>query len=137
VAEAGIHVITNPTTNLMLQGRLDSEPRRRGITRVKELLNAGVTMGIGQDNLYDAFYPFGNGDPLLTALIGAHAAQLGTAKEVADCLAMIREGAAAILGLRDYGLFPGARADLVILDAENSSEALRLQASRRWVIRHG
>ena len=78
-AAAGVMVATNPPTNLMLQGREDREPRRRGIPRIKELLAAGVTVGAGQDCVDDAFYPFGTADPLQVALIVAHAAQLGTA----------------------------------------------------------
>jgi cytosine deaminase len=137
VADAGVNVITNPATNLMLQGRQDHEPRRRGIARVKELLAAGVTVGSGQDNLEDAFYPFGKADQLLLAYVCAHAAQLVSEPEIASCLAMIREGAAQILRLERYGLVEGARADIVVLDAATPLEALSRQAARRWVVRAG
>jgi cytosine/creatinine deaminase len=136
-AAAGVRVVTNPPTNLMLQGRDDREPRRRGITRVKELLAAGVTVAAGQDCVDDAFYPFGTADPLQVALIAAHAAQLGTPAEIADALRMVGEDAARILGLADHGLVAGARADLVVLEAERPHEALREQAPRRWVLRGG
>jgi cytosine deaminase len=136
-AAVGVNVITNPPTNLMLQGRDDREPRRRGIPRVKELMRAGVTLAAGQDCIDDAFYPFGNADPLQVALILAHAAQLGTPTEIAAALRMIGEDAAKILRLPDYGLIPGARADLVVLDAERPADALREQAPRRWVVRRG
>jgi cytosine deaminase len=136
-AAAGVNVVTNPPTNLMLQGREDSEPRRRGIPRVKELLAAGVCVAAGQDCVDDAFYPFGNADPLQVALIVAHAAQLGTPDEIAAALRMVREDAARVLRLPDHGLLAGARADLVVLDAEREADALREQAPRRWVIRGG
>jgi len=136
-AAAGVMVATNPPTNLMLQGRDDSEPRRRGIPRVKELLAAGVVVGAGQDCVDDAFYPFGAADPLQVALIVAHAAQLGTPDEIAAALRMVTGDAARLLRLPEYGLLPGARADLVVLDAGTAREALREQAPRRWVLRGG
>jgi cytosine deaminase len=136
-AAAGVMVATNPPTNLMLQGRDDAEPRRRGIPRVKELLAAGVVVGAGQDCVDDAFYPFGGADPLQVALITAHAAQLGTPAEIATALRMVTTDAARLLRLPDYGLVPGARADLVVLDAESERDALREQAARRWVLHGG
>jgi len=136
-AAAGVMVATNPPTNLMLQGRGDAEPRRRGIPRVKELLAAGVTVGAGQDCVDDAFYPFGTADPLQVALIVAHAAQLGTPDEIAAALRMVTDDAARLLRLPDYGVVAGARADLVVVDAETGGEALREQAARRWVLRGG
>jgi cytosine deaminase len=136
-AAAGVMVAANPPTNLMLQGRGGGEPRRRGIPRIKELLAAGVVVGAGQDCVDDAFYPFGAADPLQVALIVAHAAQLGTPDEIAAALRMVGADAARLLGLPDYGLVPGARADLVILDAESGRDALREQAARRWVLHGG
>lgn len=136
-AAAGVMVATNPPTNLMLQGRGDREPRRRGIPRVKELLAAGVTVAAGQDCVDDAFYPFGAADPLQVALIAAHAAQLGTPDEIAAALRMVTDDAARLLRLPDYGIAPGARADLVVLDAETARDAVREQAPRRWVLRGG
>jgi cytosine deaminase len=136
-AAAGVMVATNPPTNLMLQGRGDAEPRRRGIPRVKELLAAGVVVGAGQDCVDDAFYPFGAADPLQVALIVAHAVQLGTPSEIAAALRMVTDDAARLLRLPDYGLVPGARADLVVLDAESPRDALREQAPRRWVLHAG
>jgi cytosine deaminase len=136
-ASARVMVATNPPTNLMLQGRGDGEPRRRGIPRIKELLAAGVVVGAGQDCVDDAFYPFGSADPLQVALIVAHAAQLGTPAEIAAALRMVTDDAARLLRLPDYGLVAGARADLVILDAESERDALREQAARRWVLHGG
>jgi cytosine deaminase len=137
LSATGVSVVTNPATNLLLQGRDDAEPRRRGIPRVKEMLAAGVRMGCGQDCVEDAFYPFGAADQLQLALILAHAAQLSEPAEIDRALHLVRGGAADIVGIADYGIQAGARADLVILDAETPAEALRVQAPRRWVLRSG
>jgi cytosine deaminase len=136
-AAAGVMVAANPPTNLMLQGRSDTEPRRRGIPRIKELLAAGVTVAAGQDCVDDAFYPFGAADPLQVALIVAHAAQLGTPSEIAAALRMVTTDAARLLRLPDYGVAVGARADLVVVEAETARDALREQSPRRWVLRGG
>jgi cytosine deaminase len=137
LAETDVSIVTNPCTNLLLQGREDSEPRRRGIPRVKELLAAGVRIGCGQDCVEDAFYPFGSADQLQVALILVHAAQLSEPPQIAQALHMPRGGAASIVGLSDYGVHAGARADLVVLDAETPADARRMQAPRRWVLRSG
>jgi cytosine/creatinine deaminase len=137
VKAAEIHMITNPATNLMIQGRLDAEPKRRGITRVSELLAAGINVSFGQDNVSDTFYPFGRGDSLEVALIAAHAAHLGQPAQIEQVFAMPTVNAARILGLKDYRLAPGAPADAVILEAGDAVEAIRLQAPRRWVIKAG
>ncbi|HEX5188004.1 MAG TPA: amidohydrolase family protein [Streptosporangiaceae bacterium] len=134
---ADLCFVTNPATNLLLQGRLDREPRRRGLPRVKELLAAGLAVACGQDCVNDGFYPFGAADQLQVALILAHAAQLSLPAEIDAALAAIRHAAARVLGVRGYGLEPGCAADLVVLDAESMHEALRLQAARNWVIRRG
>jgi cytosine deaminase len=137
VAAEGVNVIANPATNLMLQGRNDSEPRRRGITRVKELLAAGVNVACGQDCVEDTFYPFGAADQLQIALLLAHAAQLSAPDEIPHALRAITVNAARVLRLDGYGVVAGARGDLVVLDAESLEAALRLQSPRRWVIRGG
>jgi cytosine deaminase len=136
-AEAGLTVICNPATNLIVQGREDPEPRRRGITRVKELLAAGVNVAAGQDNVHDGFYPLGAGDPLLIAWLLVHAAQLTTPREIAQALDAVRGSAARALRLPDYGISPGARADFIVLDAESPEQALRELAPRRWVVHRG
>jgi len=137
VKAAGIHMITLPATNLMLQGRLDREPKRRGITRVKELLAAGVNVAFGQDCVRDTFYPFGVADSLEVAAIAAHAAQMSLPHEIDTVFEMCTTRAARACGLTDYGLELGARADVVIVDAKTPVEAILKRADRRWVIRAG
>jgi cytosine deaminase len=137
VAEAGIHMITNPATNLMLQGREDSHPKRRGITRVKELLSRGVNVAFGQDNLRDMFYPFGRDDPLELAFLLAHAAHMSQPDEIETLFTMTTDNAAQVLGLTDYGTTPGCAGDLVILDAQTPLQAIVEKPDRRYVIRRG
>jgi cytosine deaminase len=135
---AKINMITNPVTNLVIQGRGDRQPIRRGITRVKELLAAGVNVTFGQDCVDDAFYPFGRADMLEVALITAHAAQLTTPAEIGTLFEMMTTNAARTLGvLDDYGIAIGKRADLIIMDAESPKDAIRMQVSRRYVIKNG
>jgi len=137
VAEAGMHMVTNPVTNLMLQGRHDRQPMRRGITRVKELLDAGVNVTNGQDCLKDTFYPtFGQADMLEVGLVTAHAAQLSMPREVEVVFDMPTTHAARLMHLDGYGLAEGDRASLVILDAPSVQEALRTRPDRT-VVRDG
>jgi cytosine deaminase len=137
IAAVGASVITNPGTNLLLQGRGDGLTPRRGLPPVKALIAAGVRVGCGQDCVQDAFYPFGNADPLQVALVLCHAAQLSLPDEIAHAVDSVRETAAAIVGLDTYGLRSGAIANIVVLDAASAAEAMRLQAPRRWVIHAG
>lgn len=135
---ANINMITNPVTNLVIQGRGDKQPIRRGITRVKELLAAGVNVTFGQDCVNDAFYPFGKADMLEVANISAHAAQLTMPDEIETVFEMMTTNAARTLGvLDDYGIAVGKRADLVIIDASSPKDAIRRQPDRRWVIKGG
>ena len=135
---ANINMITNPVTNLVIQGRGDRQPIRRGITRVKELLAAGVNVTFGQDCVNDAFYPFGRADMLEVANISAHAAQLTTSDEIETVFEMMTTNAARTLGvLDDYGIAVGKRADLVVIDASSPKDAIRRQPDRRWVIKGG
>ena len=137
VKDAGMFMITNPVTNLMLQGRTDKQPIRRGITRVKELLDRDITMSFGQDCVRDTFYPFGSADMLQVALITAHAAQMSLPHEREQLFDMITTDASKILKLIDYGLVVGNSANLVIIDANTIDEAISLQPERRYVIRSG
>lgn len=137
VKRVDINMITNPVTNLVIQGRGDKQPVRRGITRVKELLAAGVNVTFGQDCVNDAFYPFGRADMLEVANITAHTAQLSTLDEIRTVFRMMTYNAARTLGvLHDYGAV-GKRADLVVIDAVSVKDAIRMQPDRRWVIKGG
>lgn len=136
--DAGVNFVTNPVTNLMLQGRCDKEPKRRGITRVKELLERGITVSFGQDCVRDTFYPFGKADLLEAALITAHAAHMSLPHEIKAVFEMCTVNAAKIWGVgQDYGIKEGVRADLVLLDCENVHDAIRLQPDRLFVLREG
>ncbi|MDR3588658.1 MAG: amidohydrolase family protein [Negativicutes bacterium] len=136
--EAQVNFITNPVTNLMLQGRLDRQPKRRGITRVKELLQQGLVVAMGQDCVRDTFYPFGKEDMLEVALIGAHAAHMSLPEEIRTVFDMCTINAAKILRIEDqYGVKPGARADLTLLNCTNVVDAIRLQPLRLLVMREG
>lgn len=137
VARARINVITIAPINLMLQGRGDSHPKRRGIARVKELLEAGVNVSCGQDDLQNMFYSFGSMDPLEVALIVAHAAHLSSPAEIQAAFDMPRYSAARNFRLENYGVKVGAVANLVVLDAGSAVEALRRRGDRRYVIRQG
>ena len=138
VRKAGINMITNPATNLMLQGRFDKQPLRRGITRVRELMAAGVNVGYGQDCLKDTFYPtFGQADLLEVGLITAHAAHLSMPADIEALFDMPTKNAARILRLEDYGLEVGKTASLNVIAAPTVQEAFRTRPDRRYVIRKG
>ncbi len=137
VAEAQINVITMAPVNLMLEGRGDNHPQRRGIARVKELMEAGVNVSCGQDDLQNMFYSYGKMDPLEVALITAHAAHLSAPKEIESAFDMPRYNGAKNYGLENYGVEVGARANLIIIDAISAVDALRRQPDRRYVIRDG
>ena len=135
--QAQIHMITNPVTNLMLQGRNDKQPIRRGITRVKELLEAGLLVSFGQDCVSDTFYPLGSADMLQVANVTAHAAQMSLPDEIKKVYDMITGDAAAVIGLEDYGLKVGSKADLIVLDVATERDAIRLAPARLFVIKNG
>ncbi|MEY7850070.1 amidohydrolase family protein [Natrarchaeobius sp. A-rgal3] len=138
VAEAGLSAITNPPTNLVLQGRHDAHPKRRGITRVDELVEAGVTVAAGQDCLLDGFYPYGRASMLETALLTAHAAQLTTATERRFAWAFVAGNAASILEV-EHGIESGNPATFNVFssDVESRHEALRRGRPPRRVIHEG
>lgn len=137
VKKANINIITNPVTNLMLQGREDKQPIRRGITRVKELLEAGINVSFGQDCIKDTFYPFGSADMLQVALITAHAAQMSLPEEIEKVFDMITKDAGKILRIDNYGIEEGNPADFIILNTDNVKDAIRLQPERLYVIKAG
>jgi cytosine deaminase len=135
--EANVNMIANPATNLMLQGRLDDYPKRRGVTQVKELLAAGVNVACGQDCVHDTFYPFGQNDPLEIAFLLCHASQMSQPAEILTVMDMVTSNGAKALRIPDFRVAVGAVADLVVLDARDAREAFAARAPRRWVIRKG
>jgi cytosine/creatinine deaminase len=135
--EANVHMIANPATNLMLQGRLDDYPKRRGVTQVKELLAAGVNVACGQDCVHDTFYPFGQNDPLEIAFLLCHASQMSQPAEILAAMDMVTGNGAKALRVPDFRVAVGSVADLVVLDACDAREALATRTPRRWVIRKG
>ena len=137
VARARMHMVTNPLDNSVLQGRFDSYPVRRGHTRIKELMAAGVNVCIGHDSVMDPWYPLGYGDPLQAAFVLAHYGHMSGAEELKRLLEMITFNPARALGLPDYGLETGGPASLVVYDAPGEVDALRLIPRRRLVLRRG
>jgi cytosine/creatinine deaminase len=137
IARAGLHMVTNPMDNAVLQGRFDSGPVRRGHTRVKQLLEAGVNVCIGHDSVMDPWYPLGYGDPLQAAFVFVHLGQMSGDAELRQLIDMITVNAAAALGVPGYGLHPGSPADLVVFAAPSEADALRLVAPRSLVLRAG
>ena len=137
IAESGMTAIPNPLINITLQGRHDTYPKRRGLTRVKEMLALGITVGWGQDCVLDPWYSLGTGDMLDVAFMGLHVAQMTHPAEMARCFDMVTTQNARIMGLDGYGLKVGDQASLVVLDAGNPVEALRLRPDRLAVISKG
>ncbi|WP_070269368.1 amidohydrolase family protein [Duganella sp. HH101] len=137
IREAGVAAIANPLINITLQGRHDSYPKRRGMTRVPELMAAGVEVAFGHDCVMDPWYSLGSGDMLEVAHMGLHVAQMTGQDAMRACYQAVTAAPARILGLRDYGVAVGCHADLVLLDAADPVEAIRLRAARRLVMRRG
>ena len=137
VATAGVTISVNTHINLVCSARLDREPKRRGIARVKELLARGANVVTSQDDVNDPYYPFGKPDPLECALMMAHVAQLTLPHELEQVIDMITVNSARAARVTDYGLAPGMRADLVVIDAPSVHEALRLQPPRLHVFKDG
>jgi cytosine deaminase len=137
IAEAEINVIPNPLINIVLQGRHDTFPKRRGLTRVKEMLAMGINVGWGQDCVLDPWYSLGTADMLDVAFMGLHVAQMTSPADMRTCFDMVTVNNAKTMGLKDYGLHVGAKASLVVLDANDPIEALRLRATRLCVVANG
>ena len=137
IAEAGVAAIANPLINITLQGRHDTYPKRRGMTRVPELLAAGVDVAFGHDCVMDPWYGLGSGDMLEVAHMGLHVAQMTGQAAMLRCFDAVTVAPARILGLEGYGVAAGCHADLVLLDAASPVEAIRLRAARRLVLRRG
>jgi cytosine deaminase len=137
IAESGVSVIANPLINITLQGRHDSYPKRRGMTRVPELLAAGVNVAFGHDCVMDPWYSLGSADMLEVAHMGLHVAQMTSQAGMRQCFEAVTMNAARVMHLADYGLVPGCDASFVLLQARDPIEALRLRATRLKVYRRG
>jgi len=137
MAEAQVNAVANPLINITLQGRHDTYPKRRGMTRVPELMAAGITVGFGHDCVMDPWYSLGTGDMLEVAQMGLHVGQMTSQAQMRSCFDAVTVNSARILGLEGYGLEPGCRADFVLLQARSPVEALRLRAARLIVVRGG
>ena len=137
VKEAGISIVSNPHISLVLAGRRDTEPVRRGITRVRELVRAGVNVASGQDDVNDPYYPFGRASQLEVALFMAHTAHLTYPDELETVFDMVTFNAARALRLPRYGLAPGDAGDLLVWDAGSIKEALPRQRPPAYVVRGG
>ncbi len=135
--EASLHVVANPLINITLQGRHDSYPKRRGMTRVKELMAAGINVAMGHDCVMDPWYSLGSHDMLEVAHMGLHVGQMTGTAEMLSCFDAVTRNAAKVMGLEGYGLEPGCHADLVVLQASDPIEALRLKPARLYVVRRG
>ena len=137
IREGGVAAVANPLINITLQGRHDSYPKRRGMTRVPEMLAAGIDVAFGHDCVMDPWYSLGSGDMLEVAQMGLHVAQMTGQDAMRACFEAVTTTPARILGLEDYGIAVGKHADLVLLDAADPVEAIRLRAARRLVMRRG
>jgi cytosine/creatinine deaminase len=137
MAEAQLSVVSNPLINITLQGRHDTYPKRRGMTRVPEIMAAGMTVAFGQDCCMDPWYSMGSGDMLEVASMGLHVAQMTSQAAMQQCFDAVTKNPARILHLEGYGLEKACNADMVLLQAQNPIEALRLKATRLKVWRRG
>ena len=137
MAEAEMNVIPNPLINIMLQGRHDSYPKRRGMTRVPQLMAAGLNVSFGHDCVMDPWYSMGSGDMLEVGHMAIHVAQMGSLEDKSAIFQALTTNSAKTMGLEGYGLAKGCNADLVMLQARDPAEALRLKAVKLAVIRRG
>ncbi len=137
MADAQLHAVANPLINITLQGRHDTYPKRRGMTRVPELLAAGINVAFGHDCVMDPWYSLGSGDMLEVAHMGLHVAQMTSQAAMRQCFDAVTVNAARVMGLENYGLSAGCNADFVLLQARDPVEALRLRATRLKVFKRG
>ncbi|UUZ63593.1 amidohydrolase family protein [Polaromonas sp. P1-6] len=137
IAESGVSVIANPLINITLQGRHDTYPKRRGMTRVPELMAAGVNVAFGHDCVMDPWYGMGSGDMLEVAHMGLHVAQMTSQKGIRQCFDAVTTNAAKVMHLQGYGLESGCDASFVLLQARDAIEAIRLRANRLKVWKKG
>ena len=137
IAESGVSVIANPLINITLQGRHDTYPKRRGMTRVPELMAAGVTVAMGGDCVMDPWYGMGSADMLEVAHMGLHVAQMTSQQGIRQCFDAVTVNAAKVMHLEGYGIAPGCEASFVLLQAKDAMDAIRLRANRLKVWRKG
>jgi cytosine deaminase len=137
INESGVSAVANPLINITIQGRHDTYPKRRGMTRVPELMAAGITVGFGHDCVMDPWYSLGSGDMLEVAHMGLHVAQMTSQAQMRACFDAVTVNPAQILGLQGYGIAPGCHADFVLLQAKDPVEAIRTRATRLKVFKHG
>lgn len=137
LVKAGINFVANPLINITLQGRYDAYPKRRGITRVKELWQNGLNVSLGYDDVMDPWYPLGTGGMLQPAHMAVHVCHMTSRKEVVACFDMVTEKAAATLGLLDYGIAEGKPASFILVDAPEKWEAMRRLAATTLVVKDG
>jgi cytosine/creatinine deaminase len=134
--EADIHVISLPATEMHVKGRADKHAWR-GVTRIEELRAAGINVSISTNNIVNPFTPYGHPDLLRQALVTAMAAHLGNLDQMAWLLDLITINPAKAIGLKEYGLAEGCRADLVVLDAADPAQAITEQSEKLWVLKSG
>ena len=132
-----IHFVANPLVNIHLQGRFDTYPKRRGVTRVKEMLKNKINVCFGHDDVFDPWYPLGTANMLQVLHMGLHVCQLMGYGQINDGLKLVTENSAKALGLQGYGVEEGNAANFIILPAENGFDAVRRQVPTRYSIRHG
>lgn len=137
IAEARIHAIPNPLINMTLQGRHDTYPKRRGLTRIPEMLENGINVALGQDCCMDPWYSLGNADMLSVAHMAIHATQMTSRVQMKQLFDAVTLHSANAMGLDDYGIRKGNPANCVVLQARDPIEAIRMSATRLQVIRHG
>src|SRR5499427_3790725 len=137
MAEARLSAVANPLINITIQGRHDTYPKRRGMTRVPELLAAGIDVAFGHDCVMDPWYALGTADMLEVAQMGLHVAQMTSQAHMKACFDAVTVNAARVLGLCGYGIAEGHAADCVLLQARDPVEAIRLRATRLAVVRRG
>ncbi|WP_210484876.1 cytosine deaminase [Pantoea ananatis] len=134
---SGINFVANPLVNIHLQGRFDSYPKRRGITRVKELLEADINVCFGHDDVFDPWYPLGTANMLQVLHMGLHVCQLMGYEQINAGLDLITHHSAKTMNLAEYGIQRGHDASLIILPAENGFDAVRRQVPVRYSLRRG
>jgi cytosine deaminase len=137
MAEAQVHAVANPLINIVLQGRHDTYPKRRGQTRVPEMRSAGINVAFGHDCVMDPWYSLGSADMLDVAHMALHVGQMTSRDAMGYCFDAVTTNAAKIMRLDSYGLDVGCNGDLVVLQAADPIEAIRLKARRLFVVRRG